>query len=290
MRFIHIGVMAVLLVVLGGKAYAACTDPAGVIGEMIYNQDYKVMQYCDDTNWIAMAGGGVLSAEGTGGSIQYKASDGGLAGSSGLIWNDTTKQLMLTTALGATGLRVSNGSAVVFDMKDTGSQTGVVRFATYEGVNYLQTSASETPASFQGLAIGAYGQTLEQSKLFIANSGNVGIGTHTPTQKLDVNGTVKATNFVGNLNGMRFLSGYATFAHNSCGNAVATPCNINISSGGFTSVPHCVITTINKDATSYREHMVIQDTTTTWLRIWRGTFHSGEGTTMQVNWMCMGPG
>lgn len=34
------------------SAYA-CTSPTGVEGQMIYNIDYKVVQYCDGTNWIA---------------------------------------------------------------------------------------------------------------------------------------------------------------------------------------------------------------------------------------------
>ncbi|MBI2234747.1 MAG: DUF1566 domain-containing protein [Micavibrio aeruginosavorus] len=35
-------------------AYAACTNPAGTAGEVIYNTDANVPQYCDGTNWNSM--------------------------------------------------------------------------------------------------------------------------------------------------------------------------------------------------------------------------------------------
>lgn len=34
-------------------AYAACSSPAGVAGEMYYNTSSDVYEYCDDTNWIS---------------------------------------------------------------------------------------------------------------------------------------------------------------------------------------------------------------------------------------------
>lgn len=37
------------------SAQAACTNPAGVAGEMRYNWDEKMMQYCNDTDWVSMA-------------------------------------------------------------------------------------------------------------------------------------------------------------------------------------------------------------------------------------------
>lgn len=45
-------------------SYAACTNPAGVKSTIVYNEDEHVMQYCNDTNWIAM--GPVPGAGGAG--------------------------------------------------------------------------------------------------------------------------------------------------------------------------------------------------------------------------------
>ena len=43
------------------SAYAACSNPTGEAGEMMYNFDHKVMQYCNGSDWQSMgttAGGG----------------------------------------------------------------------------------------------------------------------------------------------------------------------------------------------------------------------------------------
>ncbi len=43
-------------------AHAACINPVGDHGDMLYNRDHTVMQYCNGTNWVSMdasrAGGG----------------------------------------------------------------------------------------------------------------------------------------------------------------------------------------------------------------------------------------
>jgi hypothetical protein len=48
------------LALLPSDAYAQCANPAGNEGEIIFNTDFDVMQYCDDTNWIAMGKGSSL--------------------------------------------------------------------------------------------------------------------------------------------------------------------------------------------------------------------------------------
>ncbi len=51
-----------ILTCLYTPAYAACISPVGDHGDMLYNRDHTVMQYCNGTNWISMdasrAGGG----------------------------------------------------------------------------------------------------------------------------------------------------------------------------------------------------------------------------------------
>lgn len=36
---------------------ADCANPAGVESQIVYNADYKVLQFCNGTDWISMAGG-----------------------------------------------------------------------------------------------------------------------------------------------------------------------------------------------------------------------------------------
>ncbi|NCT41033.1 MAG: DUF1566 domain-containing protein [Alphaproteobacteria bacterium] len=38
-------------------ANAACSNPTGVEGQIVFNETSKIPQYCDNTNWIAMVGG-----------------------------------------------------------------------------------------------------------------------------------------------------------------------------------------------------------------------------------------
>lgn len=55
-------ILFLALLVASHASYADCTGPAGKAAEIIYNVDYKVMQYCNGTNWIAMGGGGSSGA------------------------------------------------------------------------------------------------------------------------------------------------------------------------------------------------------------------------------------
>lgn len=51
--------LAVLLLVAGlsaSPAKADCANPSGPEGRMMYNADHNVMQFCDGTHWIGMAG------------------------------------------------------------------------------------------------------------------------------------------------------------------------------------------------------------------------------------------
>lgn len=66
---------------LPGLARAACSSPTGVAGQMVYNADHHVHQYCDDTDWIAMAvsagDGGAGATPTTSGLVAYWTLDEG---------------------------------------------------------------------------------------------------------------------------------------------------------------------------------------------------------------------
>lgn len=54
-RWLHIfGVMGLAFFAGVPSAYAVCTNPDGVAGKIVFNQDHQIMQYCDDTNWRSM--------------------------------------------------------------------------------------------------------------------------------------------------------------------------------------------------------------------------------------------
>tara|TARA_R110001606_G_scaffold370439_1_gene526879 strand:+ start:443 stop:1519 length:1077 start_codon:yes stop_codon:yes gene_type:complete len=46
------------LLAFPSASYAECSSPVGVEGEIIYNIDYKTVQFCDGTTWWNMKGGG----------------------------------------------------------------------------------------------------------------------------------------------------------------------------------------------------------------------------------------
>ncbi|MBU0859753.1 MAG: hypothetical protein KJ667_07430, partial [Alphaproteobacteria bacterium] len=55
MHMLMAACVAVLtLGLLSAPARAVCSLPGGAAGEIIYNSSEKLMQYCDDTDWIAM--------------------------------------------------------------------------------------------------------------------------------------------------------------------------------------------------------------------------------------------
>lgn len=59
-------IFTAVLLSLSHSAWAACDKPdgAGVEGEIIYNSAWKVMQFCNGTDWIAMAGNGESTPSG----------------------------------------------------------------------------------------------------------------------------------------------------------------------------------------------------------------------------------
>ena len=101
-----------------------------------------------------------------------------------------------------TQLNVHGGPHCRLTVKTDTVQMGVYAHDTWQPVSGV------TPGGF----VGTYNNyplsflVNTQQKMVINTSGNVGIGVTSPTQKLDVNGTVKATAFSGNGSGLTGIS------------------------------------------------------------------------------------
>lgn len=168
-------------------AQAACTTPAGVEGQILYNQDYKLVQYCDGINWVKLGGSttdsriGSLTANkwcaanagGTGFDCTQNApaatagtntqviiNDGGaLAGAANLLWLKTLNS-------NAGGLRLGSASAPTVTLDVTGNEAisgnstiggtlGVTADLAVNTNKFIVTAASGNTAIAGKLAVGA---------------------------------------------------------------------------------------------------------------------------------------
>ena len=146
------------------------------------------------------------------------------------------------------------------------------------------TAASVT---FNGSALGAGGGSGSST---LAGLTDVSVASPADGQSLVYNGTTskwEPQTITGGGGSARMASGTFNFSHVGSPNCTspANPCLIDISSGGFTSAPNCVVSLWAGDASGYTENMVIQNTTATTLSVWKGNYQN-EGTTMIGNWVC----
>lgn len=69
MRILVLSILALFTVhilTVSRPAQAACANPAGIAGDMVYNETSKQLQYCNDTAWIAM---NLTPGSGSGGCV-----------------------------------------------------------------------------------------------------------------------------------------------------------------------------------------------------------------------------
>lgn len=94
------------LITSAQTAQAACANPAGVEGEIIYNKDQSVPQYCDGAIWIGIGwkGGPASKAEGPAGAVQFNDGNGRLAADAegNFLWYPSAQALSIISPSEAT--------------------------------------------------------------------------------------------------------------------------------------------------------------------------------------------
>lgn len=98
MRLIAFAALCAGMLCFPNALYAACTSPNGVAGEIIFNDDFKVMQYCDDVEWIGMGWKGNAGGGGSSGIKSMTTTERDAISSpteGAVIYNTTLKTLQI---------------------------------------------------------------------------------------------------------------------------------------------------------------------------------------------------
>jgi hypothetical protein len=175
-------------------ARAACSLPAGVEGNVIYNDDYNVVQFCDGTNWVSMGGG---SAQPGGSDTQIQFNDNGaLGGASQMFWDKTNSRLGVGVASPTQTVDVTGGVAAnqLILKKESGITASVNASAHF-------TAGTGSEIQFRDSTTG---QLAADSNLYWDNTNKrLGIGVGAPSYVLHVAaGSATAAYFVGQANDM----------------------------------------------------------------------------------------
>lgn len=193
---------AIILLAFTGisDAHAACTSPAGIEGSITWNGTNAVI-WCDGTNWNSLASGG----------------GGGFTALTGDVTASGTGSVAATIANSAvTYVKMQNTSAAsVLLGRGAGSGAGNVQELTLgSGLSLSGTTLSATAggtvsgttnyvAKFTGAS------TVGNSQIF-DDGTNIGIGTTTPSAKLELAGTRPITlSTSGNISARGDAGGWA---------------------------------------------------------------------------------
>ena len=167
MRFAFLLLAALYSLLATSPAHAACGSPVGEQGEIVYNSTGNIMQYCNNTNWIAMGAagtgnGGCANPSDVEGALVYNADNNVLQYCAGAEWvpvgiygADTTSNLVghwkldETSGTSAADSSGNGNTGTLTNFPGSPWTTGQIDGAlTFDGTNdYVDGGATGLPAA-----------------------------------------------------------------------------------------------------------------------------------------------
>lgn len=184
-------------------------NPASLAGDFINFQVNNVSKFKVDKDGKIYGDGSTLSgvtasAAGSGGQIQFNNGSNSLTADSALHWDNTNKRLGIGTASPDAKLHVASGTILLDNNQYLKGDANSGTDASLAGVDGGYYARYAVPGGLNGFLMGGAGfaslegdyntnslklSTNNAERVRIDSSGNVGIGTTTPTAKLQVRGT-----------------------------------------------------------------------------------------------------
>ena len=162
------------------QSWAACTGPAGVEAQILYNSDHKTVQYCDGTSWIALGKADLTTALASLTDTNVSPTDGQV-----LTWDNANSEWIASDT--TSGWQVPDDASSC----SGGGITGTIRYNSGKIQVCNNTDWVDVGGAESGGVWSLTGNDISNS-----NTGNVGIGEPSPTTKLHVAGTTTTDSLV----------------------------------------------------------------------------------------------
>ncbi len=159
-------------------------------GLLVYNRTNNTLHLCNDTAWLTLGSGGATTAVGGTGAVQFANGTAFNGDASNLFWDNTNKRLGIGTSSPAAKLHV-NGEIYLSGASDVVTSTALAlrrdsggRFnLDAQGSIILNIDANNN----DGDSVFAIRKDASATNLVtLDQTGNVGIGTATPSMPLTV--------------------------------------------------------------------------------------------------------